>query len=323
MRRSATLPLALSATTLAALVPAVWQRHVVCAMAPVACGTSAFLWSLACAIPLAVGFCLLTLALWRALGSVRLQRARTAEALQPLLTLPAVTPPADLATLLRTLRLEGRTTLIACTAPVALCHGLRRPRLLLSTGAVRGLSVAEVEAVLRHECAHLRRRDPLRLVAARALAAALPAVPLLGAFAATLPAAQELAADRAVLTAIGADALAGALLKVGDAGGALRGPLVAVGAFSDAELGGALRGPLVAVGAFSDAELADARIGQLLGEPVPRLSPSPRTLLAASATLGLVATLAALVPLLWCMVLAPALMGIAAGRRPTGGREPR
>ena len=323
MRRSATLPLALSATTLAALVPAVWQRHVVCAMAPVACGTSAFLWSLACAIPLAVGFCLLTLALWRALGSVRLQRARTAEALQPLLTLPAVTPPADLATLLRTLRLEGRTTLIACTAPVALCHGLRRPRLLLSTGAVRGLSVAEMEAVLRHECAHLRRRDPLRLVAARALAAALPAVPLLGAFAATLPAAQELAADRAVLTAIGADALAGALLKVGDAGGALRGPLVAVGAFSDAELGGALRGPLVAVGAFSDAELADARIGQLLGEPVPRLSPSPRTLLAASATLGLVATLAALVPLLWCMVLAPALMGIAAGRRPTGGREPR
>jgi len=323
MRRSATLPLALSATTLAALVPAVWQRHVVCAMAPVACGTSAFLWSLACAIPLAVGFCLLTLALWRALGSVRLQRARTAEALQPLLTLPAVTPPADLATLLRTLRLEGRTTLIACTAPVALCHGLRRPRLLLSTGAVRGLSVAEVEVVLRHECAHLRRRDPLRLVAARALAAALPAVPLLGAFAATLPAAQELAADRAVLTAIGADALAGALLKVGDAGGALRGPLVAVGAFSDAELGGALRGPLVAVGAFSDAELADARIGQLLGEPVPRLSPSPRTLLAASATLGLVATLAALVPLLWCMVLAPALMGIAAGRRPTGGREPR
>ncbi len=299
MRRSATLPLALSATTLAALVPAVWQRHVVCALAPVACGTSAFLWSLACAIPLAVGFCLLTLALWRALGSVRLQRARTAEALQPLLTLPAVTPPADLATLLRTLRLEGRTTLIACTAPVALCHGLRRPRLLLSTGAVRGLSVAEVEAVLRHECAHLRRRYPLRLVAARALAAALPAVPLLGAFAATLPAAQELAADRAVLTAIGADALAGALLKVGDAGGARR-------------------GPLVAVGAFSDAELADARIGQLLGESVPRLSPSPRTLLAASATLGLVATLAALVPLLWCMVLAPALMGIAAGRRPVG-----
>ena len=304
MRRSAALPLALSATTLAALlVPAVWQRLVVCALAPAACGTSALLWSLSCSLLLAVGFCLLALALWRALGSVRLQRARTAEALRPLRALPAVTPPADLATLLRTLRLEGRTTLITCAAPVALCHGLLRPRLLLSTGALRGLSAAEVEAVLRHEYAHLRRRDPLRLVAARALVAALPAVPLLGACAATLPAAQELAADRAVLATIGADALAGALLKVGAAGGARR-------------------GPLVAIGAFSDAELADARIGQLLGEPVPRRSPSPRTLLAAGATLGLVATLAALVPLLWCVVLAPVMMGTAAGRRPARGREP-
>ena len=304
MRKFVALPLALSAAALAALVPAVWQRHVVCALAPVACGTSAVLWSLSCSLLLAAGFCLLALAVWRAFGSVRLQWARTAEALRPLRALPAVAPPANLATVLRTLCLEGRTTLIACAAPVALCHGLLRPRLLLSTGALRGLSATEVEAVLRHERAHLRRRDPLRLVVARAVAAALPAVPLLGALAATLPAAQELAADRAVLAAMGADALAGALLKVGDAGGALR-------------------GSLVAVGAFSDAEWADARIGQLLGEPAPRLSPSPRTLLAAGATLGLASTLAALVPLLWCMVLAPVMMGIAAGRRPSRGWEPR
>ncbi len=300
MRRSVALPLALSTTVLAALVPAVWQRHIVCAMAQTACGPSALLWSLVCSILLAAGLCLLALAVWRALGSVRLQRARTAEALRPLLALPADTPPADLATVLRTLHLEGRTTLIACAAPVALCHGLRWPRILLSTGTVRGLSMTEMEAVLRHEYAHVRRHDPLRLVVARALAAALPAVPLLGKLAATLPAAQELAADRAVLSTIGADALACALLKVGAAGGAPR-------------------GPLVAVGAFSDAELADARIGQLLGEPVPRLSPSPRTLLVAGATLGLAATLAALVPLLWCIILAPALMGIAAA----GGREAR
>jgi len=299
MRRSVALPLALSTTVLAALVPAVWQRHIVCAMAQTACGPLALLWSLACSILLAAGFCLLVLAVWRALGSVGLQRARTTEALRPLCALPAVTPPADLATVLRTLHLEGRTTLIACAAPVALCHGLRWPRILLSTGAVRGLSVAEVEAVLHHEQAHLRRHDPLRLVVARALAAALPAVPLLGELAATLPAAQELAADRAVLNVLGAEALAGALLKVGDASSAVR-------------------GPLVAVGAFGDAELANARIGQLLGEPVPRLSPSPRTLLAAGASLGVAATLAALVPLLWCIILAPALLGIAAG-----GREAR
>ncbi len=304
MRKFVVLPLALSAAALAALVPAVWQRHIVCALTPVACGTSAVLWSLSCSLLLAAGFCLLALAVWRAFGSVRLQWARTAEALRPLRALPAVAPPANLATVLRTLCLEGRTTLIACAAPVALCHGLLWPRLLLSTGALRGLSATEVEAVLRHERAHLRRRDPLRLVVARAVAAALPAVPLLGVLAATLPAAQELAADRAVLAALGADALAGALLKVGDAGGALR-------------------GSRVAVGTFSDAELADARISQLLGEPAPRLSPSPRTLLAAGATLGLAATLAALVPLLWCMVLAPVMMEVAAGHRPSRGWEPR
>ncbi len=295
MRRSIALSLALAATALAALIPAVWQRHVVCAMAPMACGTSAFLWSLSCSLLLAVEFCLFALALWRAIGSVRLQRARTAEALRPLRALPAVTPPAALAALLRTLHLEDRITLIACPAPVALCHSLLRPRLLLSTGVLRGLSATEIEAVLRHERAHLRRRDPLRLVVVRALTTALPSVPLLREIAATLPAAQELAADRAVLAVIGADALAGALLKVGDAWSAPR-------------------GPLVAVGAFSDAALADARIDQLLGDPVPRLSPAPRTLLAVGAALGLTITLAVLIPPLWCTVLAPvmiAMMGVA------------
>jgi hypothetical protein len=110
MRRSVALPLALSTTVLAAFVPAVWPRHVVCAMAPAACGTSALIWSLSCFILLAAALCLLVLAVWPALRSVWLQRARTVEALRPLLALPAVTPPADLATVLRMLRLEGRTT---------------------------------------------------------------------------------------------------------------------------------------------------------------------------------------------------------------------
>jgi len=313
MRRSVALPLALSAAALAALVPAVWQRHVVCALVPVACGTSAVLWSLSCSLLLAAGFCLLALAVWRALESVRLQWARTAEALRPLRALPAVAPSANLATVLRTLRLEGRTTLIACAAPVALCHGLLRPRLLLSTGALRGLSATEVEAVLRHERAHLRRRDPLRLVVARAMAAALPAVPLLGALAATLPAAQELAADRAVLAAMG-----GTRSPARCSRSVMRAARCA-DHWSRSGLS-AMRS--WARRATAQPPAPPPPPPQLLGEPAPRLSPSPRTLLAAGATLGLAATLAALVPLLWCVVLAPVMMGTAAGRRPARGREP-
>lgn len=73
-----------------------------------------------------------------------------------------------------------------------------------------------MKAVVQHELAHLCRRDPLRLIAVRALAEALPAVPALRQLAAGLPVAQELAADRAALAVMGADALGCALLKVGD-----------------------------------------------------------------------------------------------------------
>ncbi len=75
MRRSVAFPLALSATTLAALFPVMWQRHVVCTLAPVRCETSALRWAFACAILLAAALCLLALAVGRALGRVSLGSA--------------------------------------------------------------------------------------------------------------------------------------------------------------------------------------------------------------------------------------------------------
>lgn len=116
--------------------------------------------------------------------------------------------------------------------------------------------------------------------AAALLADALPALPALGHLAAMLPVLQELAADRGALTAVDTDALAGALLKIGEALGPLQRTGMAIGAFS----------------------ALDARIDQLLGAPPPRLPLSPRVALLAVVALLLSPFCCLSAPLLWRVV---------------------
>ena len=212
-------------------------------------------WLLTCRLLPLANACAGTLMLLRMLRSARRQHAQTQAVLRPLLARPPLAAPARLVPLLRTLQLEQRMLLIACDCPVALCYGLLHPRLLVSTAALRGLSSPEVEAVLRHEQVHLRRHDPLRRLLVRALTEALP-LPALQDIAHAVPLAQELAADRAVLAAVGPEALSGALLKVGDALDSLQEP----------SAGPNTREWQLAIGAFS---AIDARIDQILGAPIP------------------------------------------------------
>lgn len=95
----------------------------------------------------------------------------------------------------------------------AYCAGLWSPRIYVSLGAVRALSVRELEAVLWHEAHHLRRRDPLRALIARSLGTLFVALPLVTELAGRFEVAKELDADRAALRAQGTPrGLAGALL---------------------------------------------------------------------------------------------------------------
>ncbi len=213
--------------------------------------------------------------------SISRQRMWTMRALQPLLGLPVASPPPMLAAVLAELQLTECTRVVYLETPVALCHGFFRPRLLLSTGVVHRLSRPEIEAVLRHEQAHLRRRDPLRLLGVRALADALPSVSVLRQLAATLPLAQELAADRDALAAVGTEAVAGALLKVGEALGPVRN----------------VDAPIMAFGAV------DARIDQLLGEPPPQIASSLAVAASVMALLILSPFLCGWSALLWFRVL--------------------
>jgi Zn-dependent protease with chaperone function len=301
MPKPVTPPLLLAGTVLSVLLLAAPQQTVMCAVVPGDCRTEdSILWAIICYALLASTVGLLALVAKRTIDSICRQRTRATIAVQPLRSLPSATAPADLIALLCALHLEERTQLIDLETPVALCHGLLRPRLLLSTGALRALSPLEMEAVLRHERAHLRRRDPLRLVLARALADALPALPILRHVATALPLRQELAADRVALAAVGAEALGGALLKVGEALGPLEGTTLAIGAFS----------------------MLDARIDQLLGVPVPPPSPSPRVVLPVVSVLVLSPLVCMLLPLLWFMVLGPSLPR-GAGEHHRGGAGAR
>ena len=92
--------------------------------------------------------------------------------------------------------------------PLAFCAGLLHPRVYVSTGAVQRLSEDELAAVVEHEAHHARRRDPLRILIARAIgeAYALTALPR------REQALAELAADAAAVRRRGAAPLAAALL---------------------------------------------------------------------------------------------------------------
>jgi Zn-dependent protease with chaperone function len=101
--------------------------------------------------------------------------------------------------------------------PHAFCIGLLRSRVYVSRGALELLHDDALEAVLAHETHHARRRDPLRLLVARALADGLFFLPLVRRLAERYAALAELAADEAAAAARGGRrALASALLAFDD-----------------------------------------------------------------------------------------------------------
>lgn len=98
-----------------------------------------------------------------------------------------------------------------CVVPgadvAAFCVGLLRPKIVVTTAAVARLNAEALRAVVTHEARHAARRDPLRLLAARAIGDAF--APALGRREQAL---SELAADAACVRTVGGAPLAAALL---------------------------------------------------------------------------------------------------------------
>lgn len=112
-----------------------------------------------------------------------------------------------------------RATVFDGTRPEAFCAGLVRPRIYVSSAAIRLLTPCELAAVVAHEAHHQSRRDPLRIVFARAVADAFFFMPALRHLSDRYGQLAELAADEAAARAAGREALASAMLRFGERNG--------------------------------------------------------------------------------------------------------
>ena len=97
----------------------------------------------------------------------------------------------------------------------AFCAGLVRPGVYVSEGTLAA-GAEELRAILAHEEQHRRRRDPLRLLLARAAGDALGPLPPFATLAARAATLADLAADAATVDALGDRAqLASAFMRFG------------------------------------------------------------------------------------------------------------
>ncbi|GAB3959126.1 hypothetical protein GCM10029978_005540 [Actinoallomurus acanthiterrae] len=183
-----------------------------------------------------------------------------AGASRALAVLPREPVPGPLADAARRAGIR-RLVCLAGGEPSAFCAGPFRPRVYVTTGLADALGADELAAVLVHEQAHARRRDPLRRLLAHAATNVLIYLPLCGWWRRRQAEGAELRADQAAIERVGRRAVARALFALDGSG-----PRVPAGA------------------AFEGA--GKARVAQLLGDEVPRPRP-PAGLIALSA-LGLV-----------------------------------
>jgi Zn-dependent protease with chaperone function len=107
---------------------------------------------------------------------------------------------------------------ITSVAPTAFCAGALRPRVYVTDSLVDLLQPSALAAVIAHEQAHARRRDPLR----RSMLAALSALFLDAPWVLWLRSHHrenaEISADRAAATRVGASAVADALRTLASGG---------------------------------------------------------------------------------------------------------
>lgn len=104
--------------------------------------------------------------------------------------------------------------LVQSSQPFALCFGFLRPRICLSSGLLALLSQRQVKAALQHEDYHRQRFDPLRLLLADAIAAALLFLPIVREWHVLFKIKLELDADNHAIQKTDKAALAGALHRI-------------------------------------------------------------------------------------------------------------
>jgi Zn-dependent protease with chaperone function len=139
------------------------------------------------------------LMLWAGLAFTLIDRTRAASRHARTMRALSVTPATANAALTAATEAIGfdvrRVHLVGGSPNPAFTSGWWTPRIYVSQELPSQLSVAELEAVLLHEVAHVRRRDPLRQFAWRTLAGVLFWLPALRRLADELADEAEIVAD--------------------------------------------------------------------------------------------------------------------------------
>lgn len=97
----------------------------------------------------------------------------------------------------------NKTYLIESEKQFAFCLGIRSPRIYISTSLVNGLTIQEVEAVLRHERYHLNNRDTLTMLIASIGGSLLPFFPITSDFLYNYRVEREIRADADAVQGLG------------------------------------------------------------------------------------------------------------------------
>lgn len=117
-------------------------------------------------------------------------------------------------------RLVGRPTarpgvvVVDADRPAAYCVSGRPPAIVVTSAACSSLSSSELAAVLAHEEAHISGHHHQLLIVLRALAAALPRVPMMRLSAPAVGALLEMCADDAAVRRHGVNSLIGGIMAM-------------------------------------------------------------------------------------------------------------
>lgn len=88
-------------------------------------------------------------------------------------------PSVVFSQLVSTLGLRDKVSLVRNNKPFAFCHGIRHPKIYISTALFNMISASELEAILRHEKYHLEHKDPFIMLLAEIAKSLFPFFPLL------------------------------------------------------------------------------------------------------------------------------------------------
>jgi len=169
-------------------------------------------WATAASLPVVLALSL-TLSVWFLAIGHGWRHARAADEVLRLAAARATSPTGAVLAVSRQLGIR-RLIVTDIPEPLVFCAGLLRPAVVVSSSLITSLSPPALAAVLAHEAAHARRRDPLRQIVAYAIARGLWIAPAARRGADHLRLRLEVAADRAAARYAGRRALAEALLAL-------------------------------------------------------------------------------------------------------------